>query len=1068
MPDQTVSIAFAAGIETRTDPKYVQPGTLLACLNGVFDKTGAIRKRHGCTALPTVVFPSLQAGTLLGPSALPPAPAARFAYGQEDCHLAGTLLYGLTDGGLTQTERGYWGEAVGSYTPLSQGATAQSSADPDCVTIGGYVVYAWVNNAAAPGLGAGEVYAAVYDANGTLALATPKGFTGNTHSRTPKLVALGNTAVLVWADSTANELWASTLTLTGTNFQWSAPVAILAMSTASPVFDVYAVSATAFVVGILGYSNGFILALYNSSLVQTLAQDIAVTGMTNAVAIGVYATTGEQGVFAISYVDGSGFFTLATYGFSPSALTTTWVVVNFVVHSSTSTDLPLQLGLSRYSSTQTLLVWQDSNNNAGLAGFPQFGKVTIGRTILNSAGDSTGRRRSSGLQLLSRPFVGPTGRSYVLVGLGSAVQGTVYLVDLLPDTSLFDGDQISPLRPVATLLPRQALVPSSYSTRASMRDPGSLCHVCPATIATQWLAPANALAGDVPAGALQLVQLRLDWAHPGRGANALAGQVQTIGGGTPSSYDGVSVSELVFTHFAELANETPTQATGGAMVPGTIGAPMSYSYFVVYEWSDAKGNFYQSSPGTPVTIALTGSNSAVNLPVPLPMLSTKPLSGAATPIAAVVYRTQANGTVYYRVFTGGYVPAALLGNGTGGVVTYLDTAADTTIASHPILYTTGGVLQNLCPPSFAHTWTHRGRIWGIGDDLFTVWASQSFTVGLSPGFNDNVTMTIGDGQALTAGASMDEKCLIFTADQVYFVIGDGPNDEGASNDWTVPQKVPGDVGCVDPRSLALIPDGLVFMSKRGLCLLTRGLQVVYLSAPEDVVTGFPTVTAAVVVPEHQEVRFALNNGTNGINLVLNYFEPPAPGQYKWSVFQHYDATAAASSAIVSAAAYVAGAYRWTSVAGNPYVEDTSGAAYTDGGSSAANWVTFSITTAWVAAAGIEGLQRVKRVALNADRYTSHNVTIAIATDYNPSTKLPTGWAATWTSDIVDAAATPEELRLVVPRQKCHALQVVVTDAFPTGSEAVVGTGRGMSLSGLALRVAVKDGVGNRIPAAQRG
>ena len=56
MPDQVLSLAFASGIDTRTDKKYVAPGKLLACLNGAFDKTGAIRKRPGSIAQPTVTM----------------------------------------------------------------------------------------------------------------------------------------------------------------------------------------------------------------------------------------------------------------------------------------------------------------------------------------------------------------------------------------------------------------------------------------------------------------------------------------------------------------------------------------------------------------------------------------------------------------------------------------------------------------------------------------------------------------------------------------------------------------------------------------------------------------------------------------------------------------------------------------------------------------------------------------------------------------------------------------------------------------------------------------------------
>ena len=140
----------------------------------------------------------------------------------------------------------------------------------------------------------------------------------------------------------------------------------------------------------------------------------------------------------------------------------------------------------------------------------------------------------------------------------------------------------------------------------------------------------------------------------------------------------------------------------------------------------------------------------------------------------------------------------------------------------------------------------------------------------------------------------------------------------------------------------------------------------------------------------------------------------------------------------------------------------------DGGIASANWVTLSVSTAWVATNGIEGFQRVKRVAVQGDRYTSHDLTVAVASDYNPSTVPPSGNFVTWSSDIIDHAGSLEELRLFVTNQKGHALQCTVTDAYTTGLEAVVGSGRGLSHSAIAQRYATKEGLGKKLPQAQTG
>ena len=55
---QIITFPFSAGIDTKTTENLVQPPSLLELENGVFDKTGAIRKRYGYDALPKAILGS--------------------------------------------------------------------------------------------------------------------------------------------------------------------------------------------------------------------------------------------------------------------------------------------------------------------------------------------------------------------------------------------------------------------------------------------------------------------------------------------------------------------------------------------------------------------------------------------------------------------------------------------------------------------------------------------------------------------------------------------------------------------------------------------------------------------------------------------------------------------------------------------------------------------------------------------------------------------------------------------------------------------------------------------------
>ena len=73
------------------------------------------------------------------------------------------------------------------------------------------------------------------------------------------------------------------------------------------------------------------------------------------------------------------------------------------------------------------------------------------------------------------------------------------------------------------------------------------------------------------------------------------------------------------------------------------------------------------------------------------------------------------------------------------------TTPDSAISVASQLYTTGGVLDNPCPPALAMQCVHKGRLWAIDETLRTIWFTQTFSSGLAPTWNELMTFPVPDG-----------------------------------------------------------------------------------------------------------------------------------------------------------------------------------------------------------------------------------------------------------------------------------------------------------------------------------
>jgi len=278
---------------------------------------------------------------------------------------------------------------------------------------------------------------------------------------------------------------------------------------------------------------------------------------------------------------------------------------------------------------------------------------------------------------------------------------------------------------------------------------------------------------------------------------------------------------------APVSTAAPIVTAGGALT-----ANSAYSWTAVYECIDANGLIERSGPAVPVSASTTANTTVTvqfsNLELGMRVVRCK------------LYRTAANGSVFYLVNSLDASPASAVTPG----FTFVDVYADADIIQNEPLYINVGqelAASNFPACSFANTGGN--RLWcGGGFTGNIVSASKQFFPHLAPEFADDDAFRVTLPAACTGMAWLDSQVL-FTQEGIYVVSGEGP--DGAGVGFFTLSRLPFNIGCIDWRSVAVTDLGILFQSARGLYLLPRGFgQPVAMDQVLDTLTTYPIITAA--------------------------------------------------------------------------------------------------------------------------------------------------------------------------------------------------------------------------------
>ncbi len=998
---QPVPLNFASGIDTKTDDKQVQIGKFLTLQNSVFDTANRLTKRNGFGNLTT----------------LPNADQTTLTTLNDNLLATGSNLYAYSADTNQWLDKGKIQPVQLDVTPLVRVTTSQSSPD-SAVASNGLVCLTYVDNSV--------MYYQISDSN------TGQQIVARTVIATGSVVrsfVLGQYFMIVFTATiaAAPHLRYIAIPIATPNNPSAATDIDTTVASITTGWDGYIANDTLYLAW-SGSSTTIRLKKINTSLV--ISSPITMTGSHTADLMSVTADqSGSTPVVWVTFWDSNSTNAYtAAYDqnllpiLAPTQIVTSQTLTEITSVATASVMTVFYERLNYYSSTgayfvanvKTDFITRNTVTQAGVVGTPTI--------ILRSVG------------LASKSFIAASGTIYMVVAYGEVNQPTYFLIDSTGAIYMrlaysngggYEANQV---------LPTVSLIDDTYMVPYLIKD--FLASVNKGTS----LPSGTPVNGIYTQTGINLAKFSIN--SSGQQSSEIAGALH-LTGGQLWEYDGVKPVEHGFQIY-------PENIAGSS---ATIGGTIAFYYVFTYEWTDNAGNLHRSAPSIPVKI-VSNDGSTNTLYVPTLRLTYKqpflaPTNSAVTnPVRIVGYRWSVNQQIYYQ-FTS--ITAPVLNDTTIDYVTIVDVHTDAQILGNVLLYTTGGVIENIAAPACIDSAMFKNRLFLIdAEDQNLLWYSKQVIENVPVEMSDLFTIFVapttgaqGSTGAMKCVSAMDDKLIIFKKDAIYYLTGNGPDNTGAQNDFGDPIYVTSSVGSDNPNSIVLTPTGIMFQSDKGIWLLGRDLSTTYVGAPVEIFNNH-VVMSAQAIPGTNQIRFILDNN---VTLMYDYFFN------QWGTFTNISA--------ISSTLYQ-GKHTYLNSFGTVF-QETPGV-YLDG----SRPVLMSFTTSWINLAGLQGYERFYFANLLGTYKSPFKLSVQLAYNYNPSAEqnvmvTPDNFTPAWGDEANWGAGqgwggsgNVFSARVFPDKQKCQSFQVTVIENYD--SSLGVAAGEGLTLSGLLLTVGIKKGV----------
>lgn len=545
--------------------------------------------------------------------------------------------------------------------------------------------------------------------------------------------------------------------------------------------------------------------------------------------------------------------------------------------------------------------------------------------------------------------------------------------------------------------------------------------------------------------------LATDWRPQG---DTMSG-VTYLAGALPLQWDGSRVVEHAFSArplIVSVSDDDTTELTDGGLAKGV------YTYVVVYTWRNALGQTEFSAISLPYTVEVENADAKVKFHVRPLTLTYKSgfeaaLFGAST-VTIAVYRSFADdgSGVYHlvsrpHVFDSSADNRTIRNNPSVPFHVFTDALSDDQIASNPLLYTDGGVLENDGTGPVAQIITAKGRLWAIEADGRAVLYSKPVESHEIAGFSAAQRIPVETDEPLTAIGALADRIVAFTRTRAFVIFGDGPTKTGAGGLFTEPAEVPVPAGCIAPTAITRTPAGLVYVGPDGIYLMGAGGQVQDIGRDvADTMRDQGPFPVALHMPARKQVRFF--SAAGDVVLVWDYEHG---GTWTVHTYEERNLSPVALPARGTAPGELFAAVREPGV----IVEESRDTCLDDD-----RWVPSVLETGHIQLDGIQGYQRVRDVSLllSGRAAEGYALKVSLAADDGD-------WYGTATLDASDiGTARGVQGRVTVARQLCRSIRVRLEDE-QTGEVTREAEPRFL---GLAFQVGVLRGVTRLGTSAKRG
>ncbi len=1006
-----VNISFGQGLDLKTDPYQLNISNFLALQNSVFTTTNRLTKRNGFKNITSLPDASENTLTTLNDNLIATGSNHLYAFSKDTNQW---ISQGLI-------------QPIGLNTiPLVRSSTSQSGAD-SATTPAGLICLTYADSD-------GNSYYQISDSS-TGQQIVHRTLLPNSVGNA-RVYILGSFFVIVFIANVSSTPTLQMVAIPTANPTSPLPVMTISANVGSVAsgYDAYSVNQNLYVAW-----EGSATTLNVVKITRELAigTPFVIAGTTAAL-VSVTADTTALRIWVSYWDSGStnGFSTAFDYNLNqvlaPTAIITTTVISELTSIAQNSILTVFYENLNFYSYVDNISDQIRTDFISSLT-VTLAGVVSSPVVVLRSVG------------IASKPFIDTTGIIYLIAEYGDLNQANSADNSNQPTYFLIDSTGNIYMRLAysnAGGYQDSQILPSIYAIQGTFFFPYEVADFLATVNKGTNLPTGTPVNAIYTQHGINLAKFTIDQnvQHSSEIASALH-----LTGGMLWEYDGVKPVEHGFQVWPE--NVVVTTTTGaGSIAAGT------YFYVATYEWTDNAGNLHRSAPSIPVVVTTTTASSTNTINVPTDRLTYKV---SPNPIRIVLYRWSVAQQVYYQITS---ITSPIVNDTTMDSIVYTDTKADSAILGQTLLYTTGGVIEDIAAPASIDSALFKNRLFIIdAEDQNLLWYSKQVIESVPVEMSDLLTLYVaptsgaqGSTGPLTAISAMDDKLIMFKKDAIYYLTGTGPDNTGANNDFIDPVFITGTVGCANPSSIVLTPNGLMFQSDKGIWILGRDLSTNYIGAPVESFNN-ATVMSATAIPGTNQVRFILSND---ITLMYDYFFN------QWGTHTNISA--------ISATLYQ-GAHTYLNKFGQVFQETPN--TFLDGSVP----VLMSFTSAWINVAGLQGYERMYYLLLLGTYITPFTLNVQFAYNYNSSPSQavivsPDNFSPNWGNE-AQWGSGPDwggpgnvfQARVFPEIQKCESFQITVNENYDPSFG--IPSGQGLSLSGMNLIVGVKKGY--RIQKASR-